>query len=709
MEVRFGEQSHKLRIVGLLEATTALEKQSLGSLFLTDIATAQAVLGLRGRLSSIQMKITGDESQLDAVEALLPATSVWLEGKLNRKRSLLSVTQAFQTNLTALSMLTLLVAVFLIYNTTTFLVMRREPRIRVFRALGVTQREVVGCIALEAILIGIIASVIGFAFGVYLSKTLLALVERSINNLYFPITAEVTLLSPSAVTVAIFLGVCITLLSAVPAMRESMNIKFSFSTTEPLTRSSISSRRLTLLITSAICLLVGISAMQLNSRSIGFGFASIFLIISGLLCLVPILCELLSRYLRKLGKSIFGVRGVLASRAFVMTGGRTPVAICALCLAVSTTVGVGAMIGSFRVAVDNWLGDRLTADVYVTFEDRGDQLSDREIEKFKSIPGVNSVGVANWSRLSGPNGESRVFAVDYGEASFWGYRFKDRVEQQLWERFETEGVIVSEPYSWRHQVGVGDYLEFWQEGAKVKLPVLGIYYDYSSDRGVVSIHRDVYISNFEDEKITAAAIFAEENIDLVDLKREVNESISSPGTTVWSGRGLHDASMEIFDQTFAITAVLRSLAIVVAFISVLSVLAMIQIDRENELRIQKAVGFSTRQIWGLASAESGVMGLLAGLLALPVGLLITWLLIWVINQRSFGWTMELQLDLPILLDAIVLSVGAALLASLVPAWRLAKRASAKKFFSGAIVGRGQSKVAGTGRWFCHCFGIDLVN
>ena len=68
------------------------------------------------------------------------------------------------------------------------------------------------------------------------------------------------------------------------------------------------------------------------------------------------------------------------------------------------------------------------------------------------------------------------------------------------------------------------------------------------------------------------------------------------------------------------------------------------------------------------------MGLFAGLLSLPVGLILTWLLIWVVNQRSFGWTMQMLVDSKILIEAVVLAVVASVLAGVVPAWRLAKQA-----------------------------------
>ncbi len=672
--VSYRGSQHRIRITGRLSAASALEAHALESLLVTDIATAQSVLGMRGMLSEIQLLLPDDSESALAIESLLPK-GVRLEGRQNRRRSILSVTDAFQTNLTAMSLLALLVAVFLIYNTMTFAVMRRKRSIGVLRALGVTRRTVAGCLAVEALCIGAVASVAGLALGSALSQQLLVLVERSISNLYFPINASATMVSGQAAVAAVALGLGATLASVVPALREATRLKPSFAPAYRRPTARYLRPSLVPVAVGSLFALTGVAAMQFNSESVVFGFVSIYLVIAGYLCLVPPACRVFARLLAAAAGRTFGIRGILASRAFSMTGSRTSVAICALCVAISATVGVSIMIGSFRTAVDGWLGDRLSADVYVTTSSGyGDQLSASDIERLRNLPQVERVGVSNWTWLEGPAGRSRVFAVDYGESAFRGYRFKDRVRQGLWERFQNFGVIVSEPYAWRHDLAVGDTVVFWHRTDDVALPVLGIYFDYSSDRGAVSMHRDVYIANFADESINAAALFAVADARLQKLIRAAGAAVTAQGAKVRSAAGLRQASMEIFDQTFAITAVLRTVAIVVAFIAVASVLAMIQIDREYELRILNAAGYTPGQIWRSASAETGVMGLFAGLLSIPAGLILTWMLIWVVNRRSFGWTMEMLVDPAVLFDAVALSVIAALLAGAVPAWRLARRA-----------------------------------
>ena len=672
VKVRFGRKHYDLKLIGTLQTDSPLQQQSLRSLFLVDIATAQAIFEMRGRLSAIQLQLPNGEAASRAIEKRLPPGAL-LEGGLNRQRSIRSITEAFQTNLTAMSLLALLVAVFLIYNTMTFLVIRRKPTIRMLRAVGVSRLQITSCLALETMTIGTAAAGLGLLFGIELAKLLLSMVAQSINNLYFPIEADLTIVSISALILGLVLGIGATMLSAVPALREALRVRPSFG---PRFRVSITARpgtRTVALVACGLFVLAGFATMQLWPTSIVFGFISIYCMVAAYFCLVPMLCQFLGRLMRAIAKRSFGIRGILASRALVMTGGRTSVAICALCVAISATVGVGVMINSFRTTVDDWLGGRLSADLYISTQGYGDELSESEVSQLRTLPGVDAVGVANWTWLQGPDGRSRVFAFNYGERAYSGYRFKSQVPE-VWQRFETHGVIVSEPYAWKRQIKTGETIEFWQDDTRVLLPVLGVFYDYSSDRGMVAMHRNVYTEHFKDERVTTAAVFTKPETDLQSLENAADQIVQSWDVNYWQARALHKTSMEIFDQTFAITAILRTLAVIVAVVAVASTLTMIQIDRERELRIQSAIGFTSREIWTSATAEAGVMGLFAGLLSIPVGLMLTWLLIWVVNQRSFGWTMQMLIDGSILVEAIVFSVVAAMLAGLIPAWRLAKRA-----------------------------------
>jgi putative ABC transport system permease protein len=135
--------------------------------------------------------------------------------------------------------------------------------------------------------------------------------------------------------------------------------------------------------------------------------------------------------------------------------------------------------------------------------------------------------------------------------------------------------------------------------------------------------------------------------------------------------------LEVFDRTFAITGALQLLATVVAFIGVLSALLSLQLDKQRQLGILRAVGLTARQLWGLVMLETGLMGTVAGLLSMPTGYALSLILIYIINRRSFGWTLQMQVEPAPFIEALTVAIIAALLAGVYPAYRMGKMVTAE--------------------------------
>ena len=199
----------------------------------------------------------------------------------------------------------------------------------------------------------------------------------------------------------------------------------------------------------------------------------------------------------------------------------------------------------------------------------------------------------------------------------------------------------------------------------------GIYYDYGSDRGVVTLSRQTYNRFWDDPAIFSIGVFTREGVDRGRLIATLRERIGEEEDVRWiSNRDLREASLEIFDRTFAITDVLRLLAVVVAFIGVLTALMALQLERGREFGVLRANGLTPRQVWGLVTTQCGLMGWVSGLLALPLGTALAALLIHIINRRSFGWTLHMEVPPAILFQAVLLALAAALLAGIYPAYKL---------------------------------------
>jgi putative ABC transport system permease protein len=368
----------------------------------------------------------------------------------------------------------------------------------------------------------------------------------------------------------------------------------------------------------------------------------------------------------------FGLLGRLATRSIVAALSRTSVAMAALMIAVAAAIGVGVMIASFRVAVTAWLEGTLRADIYIAApslaNSRQDATLDPElVTRLAGTPGVARFNTSRGVLVQSPRGPVQVVALDVDPSRPPRWRFRSGGDTGVWDG---DAVLVSEPFANRH--GVRGVVRLGTDHGERDFRVAGVFYDYGSSAGVVIMSRRTYEGAWNDRKISGLALEAAPGVDVSALVATVRErAAGGPRLVIRSNRALREASLEIFDRTFAITGVLRTLSLVVAFVGMLAALMALSLERAREIGVLRALGLTPRQVWGLVTAQTGIIGLLAGVLAVPSGLLLAAVLVFVINRRSFGWTMSIDPSPGILLQGVALSLLAALLAGLYPAWRMA--------------------------------------
>jgi putative ABC transport system permease protein len=265
-------------------------------------------------------------------------------------------------------------------------------------------------------------------------------------------------------------------------------------------------------------------------------------------------------------------------------------------------------------------------------------------------------------------------ALGIGPASYRQFRFLAGTPEAVWPAFQEGGAaIVSEPYAYRHGLRVGSGVPLRTDSGERMFPVVGVFADYGSDQGVVMLSRRTYETYWDDREVSSMGLVLAPGRDVDAVIADLQTRIGGGrDLLIRSSRALRTASLEIFDRTFAITSVLRVLATAVAAIGVLSALMALQLERAREFGVLRAQGLTRREVWQLVVTETGLLGGIAGLLAVPVGIGLALVLVHVINRRAFGWTIEATVPVEILLQAVGLAMLSALLAGLYPAWRLAR-------------------------------------
>ncbi len=663
----------------LLQVTTKIGKVNLeiarvlptnAEIIMVDIGTAQTLLKRQGWIDSVDMILTS--VQQERVSAWLPANYSLREANVGTA-ALEQMTKAFQTNLTAMSLLALLVAALLIYNTVSLSVLERRPYFGTLRALGVTPVELARDILIEVVLLSFVATLIGLTAGVILGSWLVELVLRTIDDLYFRLIVSEYVVSGWVLWKAFFWGlgssVVATLLPALQAAKSlPITLQHKLAVTHSL-RTKVSG----FLLVGLLLLLGGLFILKSSSswlQSLLWGFIALFLLIFGLCMWVPTLLTVVLRLLLKISfvRDLTFLR--LALRGIETGLDRTALAIAALSVSVSVTIGVGLMVASLRDSVLTWLDESLPGDIQLTWNlDGGGFTAEMqgELEKQLEIKQV----IPAW-RLTVESSLGQVYLQSsHGEdnESDQSYISNESIS-------EVVQVDIAEASAALYRLEQGKRFMLYTPQGPLQVQINKVFKDYSTGRAVLAIHKNTF-QTYWPELLPGRLTLSLHNpnqasiVSIVDRLSESYKNDQLPVEVIPNG-AIFKATLTIFDRTFAITTVLRMLAIIVACVGIFSAMLALQIQRQRDYAILRAAGMTSSGVARLLFLQAGIMGVFAGLIALPLGLVMCEVLIQVINKRAFGWSMESVLSGGVLVEAVLLALAASLLAGVLPARKVAR-------------------------------------
>lgn len=673
VEALIDGRSVKLNWIG----TPGGDAAALRGIIFTDIATAQDLLNKAGRLSYIDVAVA--KGQFARLREVLP-DGTRLVSNEQRLADASKMTRAFRLNLLAMSGLALLIGAYLIYNTLIFSVIRRRPLIGLLRAQGVTRGEIIRGILAESTLLALLGAAFGVMLGILLGHGLVRLVIQTINELYFTLSVEKVYLDPLVFAESVALALIMVLVAALPAASEAARLP-PRGQGLPMRSEALWRRN------EPWRLLAGFGLLGLSGIALGWPNGGLFLAFLGL-------------FLAVIGATLWvpaGVRfgiwvlGRLSSRASIvirLTIGnlhaslsRTGLAVMALSVALAASIGVGMMVGSFRFTLIDWLHQSLRGDIYVDADSGpgGRGLSPTFVKAISDLPSVSYVTTGRHARVSTPVGKVSLLAV--GTPS--GHRPAVAMEaciENCWQAFSSGKIIwISQPLANRLHLKVGSRLSLDTASGPHFFKIGGIFYDYGGGTGLIMMSRTVYAGYWNDPAIGSIAIYVRPKANLEDMLSSIRARASLAGVaiTVKPNKAIVANALRIFDNTFEITRVLRLLLLGVAMVGLLSAWMAWHLEHQREQAILRALGVTPRGLFMLISAQSTLLGALAGLASMPLGLGMAWVLVAIINPRAFGWTLSWHNDPLLLLQAVAAAIVAAWLAALWPAWRVARTSPAK--------------------------------
>ncbi|MGH8131002.1 MAG: ABC transporter permease, partial [Steroidobacteraceae bacterium] len=586
-----------VEVAGLVEVDGA-RSEVAGNYLFADIATAQELTSLTGRITRVDLVLTAVEAE--ALRSLRLPGTLLLEAE-SQGTALVEMTRAFRINLTALSLLALVVGTFLIYSTLSFLAVRRRSVAGTALALGLTPRQLFGTMLAETMTLGAVGTGLGLVLGHLLGAGLTGLVLQTIEDLYF---AGATAVRPEAwiYVKGAALGLAATVLAAVaPALAAAGTSPRALQSRAQLEQDT--RRRLPWMAgAGAVVALAGTVLLTLDTRSLTLGFVALFCILAAAALVIPGLTAWLLRILRTPARWTGALPLGLAVRGAHASLSRTGVAVTALSIAIATVIGIGIMIASFRGSVSHWLDATLKSDFYLRLApgvapQAASHFGPEAIATLRAMPGVDGLSLARTLRIPTASGELQLRAFEPGPKG-WGLEIVEGDSGAALAAFRTEqAVVVSESLARRRGIAIGEELVLPAANGPLAFTVAGVFRDYSSDRGAVVMRLGGYRRHWQDDRLTGIGVYLRDGGDAVRLRHELEQFAAANGRLLLADRAaLRAVSMRIFERTFTITEVLRWLAGIVAFLGILSALLALELERTRETGVLRAIGFAPRDV-----------------------------------------------------------------------------------------------------------------
>lgn len=650
-----------------------VQPQLAPDVLVVDIGIAQELLHKPGQISRLLIgKTRGPVEPLDSVGAgELRLVQPDAETELER------LTDSFHLNLTAFGLLSFVVGLFIVNSAVGLAFEQRLPMLRTLRACGASAAMLDAVLVLELVSLSLLAGLAGLVCGYLIAAALLPNVAASLRGLYgAQIPGELTL-RPEWWIAGLLMSVAGALVAAATSLVKAIRLPV-LATAAPCAWQQAQQRWLTWqsLLALAVFAIAGWLLWYGNSLLAGFGVLAALLLGSALM--LPAILEAALSLGQRSANGALAVWFWADSRQ-QLSG--LSLALMALLLALAVNVGVSTMVETFSRTFVAWLDGRLTADVYLVAAD------DAQAEQIRTwLRGRSEVAAV----LQGGRADTQIDGAPievFGLPDDAAYRNHWPLLQSAanaWDGIRAgNAALVSEQLSRRMNLGLGDTIEVPTGDGSWRLEVAGIYADYGNPKGQIAVDVGALLTHFPHSPRTRLALRVDPANKIGALISALSDRFGLDGRNLVDQRTLKAESKRIFNRTFAVTAALNAFTLGVAGVALLTSLLTLANSRLPQLAPLWAIGLTRRRLVMIELVKTLSVALITALFALPLGLLVAWCLIAIVNVKAFGWRLPFHVFPLQLVNLLGVALATALLASLLPLARLARMQPANlvKIFS----------------------------
>ncbi len=646
---------------GALLPPLRVQSQLAPGVLVVDIGIAQTILGMPGQITRLMVgKAAGKHASLasvagDRLHLIEPDADTDLE----------RLTDSFHLNLTAFGLLSFLVGLFIVNSAIGLAFEQRLPVLRTLRACGVSARMLNAVLVAELVSLALVAGLIGLVCGYYIASALLPDVAASLRGLYGAQIPGQLSLRPEWWLAGIAISVIGALAAAATSLTKALRLPL-LAAAQPRAWHQAQRRWLTYQSALALAAFAAGGGLLWFGDSLIAGFAVLAALLLGAALILPAVLEAVLSLGQRFASRPLTVWFWADSRQ-QLSG--LSLALMALLLALAVNVGVATMVESFSRTFLVWLDGRLAADIYVSAANDEQAMEIKAwLRERPEVAAILPGGRAD-TQIAGAPVEVLGLPDHATYRNHWPLLQSTR---NVWSRLRPgDAALVSEQLARRLKLSVGDRIEMPAPGGSWPLQVIGIYADYGNPKGQITVNFAALTRRFPGIPLTRMGLRVAPP-EVPALVADLREKFALGERNVVDQATMKAESKRIFNRTFAVTAALNAFTLGVAGIALLTSLLTLANSRLPQLAPLWAVGITRRRLAVIELLKTMSVALITTLFALPLGLLVAWCLLAIVNVKAFGWRLPFHVFPMDLVWLVGVALAAALAAAALPVLRLAR-------------------------------------
>jgi putative ABC transport system permease protein len=653
-----------------------------GLVALLDLPAAEDVFLSPGLTQTIYIDSQPD-TDIDALATRLRATigdRARVERTEVRGQQMDALLGSVRVALSLASLVTMIAAFFIIYETIAISVEQRRREIAITRSLGFTRAAVAGVFMLESLILGLLGAAGGVVGGYLLARLSLTTAVAGVSGMYFAVLPGAVSLPLGETSLALILGVGVCILAgAQPA--------FDAASEQPaeILRSASGAhfpRRLMFSVGTGVLLIIGsLVVLSTDLRLDGATSKTAWIMLGHALLLIGV-AALAPPYARSVARLLTWLAPYsnlpvsLACEFFSRRPHRIAATATAIGIGFALVVVLGSVVGSIENTLADWISRTFGAEITVGMSPglTSGSFDSSILDPLQRIPGVRSV----------ERYRKGLFIYEKHPivlAAFDRSRRPDRspllLVKSLAHAYEEasagRAIFVSESFAFRYGLEIGDQMELETMVGKRSFSIAAIVRDYTMDLGTVLLDIDVYQHSFRDSRLTYAHIWPSLSADLERVRKQVNSIVKgNPRITVVTNS---EFRAEVEGRVHDLLKVLGSLQLFACAIAVLGVINFLLaaiLDRVRDIGILRTIGISSGDIRRAIMVEGGIVGLVGAMFGLLAGIPASYFMVKHSMPVAMGWSLDFRFPILLAITTIVAITAAAALAAYFPARRITR-------------------------------------